>query len=1483
MAHVEADLLAYLDGELSPAAAGSVEAHLAQCPSCQSMLEELAALEAGLTRVVPAAYDAVHLAPAAEQRIRTSLAAERERQARGGATARVQDLPALIWAALRPLSKAAIPLTAVLFFVLTLNVARMPVQPAAQQMLVLGQDTFAPGTDAAVRVLLRDTADGQPIANAGVNVRLRQAGLAKTVYTGSTDQTGSAPVRFAVPADWEGPAELVVEAESALGRDEVSSPIRLARTYRLLLSSDKPVYQPGETLHLRALALGTVDGLPAAGQVVRFEVVDPNGTPLLKQEVPASDFGIAAVDLPLPADAAQGQYQLYATLGDTASQLSVDVSQAPLPAFEVAVQADAPYYLSGQPLTGAVDAAYFFGKPVANAAVVLRALVTGPGADPAGERLMVQEVQGQTDAAGHFAFQLPLPELPAEAFAAAGAASGKPEGTLALDLEATVTDAAGEPEFGWQKLALARQPILVDVVAEGGTLRTGVENILYVLTSYPDGTPVASTVQVRIGGGLPIEEVTSPAGIAEVRFTPRAGDAGSREVQVTATDAAGREGTAELELPLDEAKEALLLRTDRAIYQVGDTMALEALATGAGDAVYLDVVKAGQLMLARSEPIVDGKATFALDLTPELAGTLELNAYLVAADGNVLRDSRVAIVDAPEEVLVRIVPDRAEYAPGDEASVGVQTTAAGQGLETAVGLSVVNEAVYARREYQPGFARAYFLVDDALREAGVDPAATTSAQQQMARASWAGYQGQPYTLGAQATDADTQDAVNAARAARFEGLSLALSLALLLAALLVAGVVLAGLRRSGVLGRAAGRLALSLLLLGVLSVIALAVAEGLLGLWGEQASTIVLVVSGLLWLAALAALAVYAWRSRDQRAQYVALLAFLYAACLVLLAYAGSQGVELSTLWLALLALSFGIWLAALLLFGWGLRLEGERRAGAIVLVLALLVVPLVAGLSTASFGGAGLLRDIAGPSVYGFPASLMAGCAAPASAPAPEMAAPAADQATGLAEAPAEQRLAEEEQRQAAAPAEAPAEAPMAAEVAPAAVEEAAPAVEAPVEAAVAEEAALAVESAAISETLALTTTEPATETVLVEGLAVVTPTLELAAPLTETVALTAAQMIMPEIVLSAGEPVSPALALTQEVSPALPAAPELPALKLQVTATPEPVEDAGAGEPAAETAEAGVAGEAAAPRLAGAETATAVPRARATATPEEEPTVLAAAAAATAAAPAATRVPELAAAPTLSPEATATPLPEPTATPLPEPTATPVPEPTPEAAAAALAGQAPTEAPLPFFAVPEPTVTPQPTLPPPVLGLEAFGLGGGGDAQVGATPVALEALPIVRERFPQTLYWDPEIVTDGNGRLQVTIPVGDSITTWRVNALAVGRGGQLGSASVPLRVFKPLFIQLNLPATMALNAEIYTGVQLFNYSPQPLTVSLYAEPSAGLSVQLSSGLVTVPANEAMVVPMRVRATAAGEQTLAVIAQGDTVQDARQARVVVR
>ena len=1453
MTHLDAQLLAYLDGELSPADTQSVEAHLDQCAACRGSLDELRALRFGLTDIVPQAYESVALSAAATERIRSALAAERAR-ASGSSQGVWQGLLGL----LRPVSKAAIPLMTLMFVVLAVNVARLPVQSGAQQTFVLGQDTLAPGSQAAVRVVVNDLASNQPVANANVNVRLRQAGLAKTVYTGSTDATGSAPVSFEVPADWQGAAELVVETDSALGEDEVVAPVLLARDYRLLLSSDKPVYQPGETLHMRTLALGRVDDKPAAGATAHFEVRDPSGALLLAEERQTSDFGIAATDFVLPDDAAFGPYQVRATLDDTVSELTVTLGEAPLPNYRVDVVADAPYYLPGDLVTGEVSAGYFFGKPVANATVGLRLLGDKLGADlAAGEqRLFVREMRGETDENGNFTFQFELPELGAEAF--------NEQGLLQLALEATVTDASGDTQFGWQTLSMARQPILIDVVPEGGTLRTGVENILYVLTSYPDGSPAPASLQVEIGSGPVIEEASNDYGLAEVRYTPRAGDAGERLVQVTALDTSGHAGSVIVELPLDEAQETLLLRTDRAIYQVGDTIALEAVASGAGNAVYVDVIKGGQTLLTQSALVEDGRATLALDLTPELAGTLEINGYQVTGEGDVLRDTRVAVVDAPEEIRVAIAANQEEYRPGEEASISIETTRDGEPVEAAVGVSVVNEAVFAQRPYQPGFARSYFILDQALQANGVSlPDAPLSAaldtqsrqtlqaaQQLTAKASWALYQGQDYSLSAQSVDETSRVAVNSQRAEAFSLLSLLISLTLILVSILVALIVVRGLRRTGVLGMAVGRLLLTLLVLAVVGAVLLIATQRVIDLVTPQNTAALLALTGVVWLALLAGVLIYGWRKRDQRAQYVALLLLGYVVLLALLAFAAGQGATLNPIWIVALAVGFGVLLAALLLFGWGLRTEGARAAGAVVLLLALLIMPLVVALNAVDLKGSEVIQQITGPSVYGLNGGLLTGCASAPPSAQQEMAPAAAPetqlQAAGAADALPEDNAAASEPDVAALAA--------GAEVAAESAAGDAAAADAPVEAAAAKIVETMTDTAATEATseVAPEPEQPAAAAAFaVEALAETpTPTengeraadgevaaFALIAPeasITTTVAVTTS--VTPTItttpVITVAVTVTPTVTTTVALTPTTP--PD--ELVTSQGRLPEPTETVTPGDGGASSSEDATP---AAGNLRQADT-TRTPTVTPTRTATPSPTSTATATAST------------------TPQPTDTPLATPTETP-PEPVAAPLPagtaalEPTPEPTATVV-----------------PTPESAPTVEPLIVRKQA------------PASVPLEALPIIRERFPQTLYWNPQALTDQSGRVQLTIPTGDAITTWRITTLAVDRNGKLGSATAPLKVFQPLFIVPGLPASMAVGEEAFGQVQIFNYSATPLTISITAQPSDGLRAEVTDLLITVPANEVVAVAVQVVATAPGAQAVTFTAGSNGVQDAAVAAITV-
>src|SRR5262249_45230704 len=63
----------------------------------------------------------------------------------------------------------------------------------------------------------------------------------------------------------------------------------------------------------------------------------------------------------------------------------------------------------------------------------------------------------------------------------------------------------------------------------------------------------------------------------------------------------------------------------------------------------------------------------------------------------------------------------------------------------------------------------------------------------------------------------------------------------------------------------------------------------------------------------------------------------------------------------------------------------------------------------------------------------------------------------------------------------------------------------------------------------------------------------------------------------------------------------------------------------------------------------------------------------------------------------------------------------------------------------------------------------------------------PRLREWFPETLLWKPEVITDNNGIANITVELADSITTWRLTASAVSADGRLGGMQEAIRVFQP------------------------------------------------------------------------------------------------
>src|SRR5207248_7869472 len=127
---------------------------------------------------------------------------------------------------------------------------------------------------------------------------------------------------------------------------------------------------------------------------------------------------------------------------------------------------------------------------------------------------------------------------------------------------------------------------------------------------------------------------------------------------------------------------------------------------------YIDIVKDGQTILTRDLDIAHGQAEFSLAATPELAGVVDFNAYLFGRDAQPVGDHRLVFVQPADELKIEAAADSAVYKPGDEARIRFRVTnTRGEGVQSALGLQVVDEAVFALAEKQPGFAKVFFYLE----------------------------------------------------------------------------------------------------------------------------------------------------------------------------------------------------------------------------------------------------------------------------------------------------------------------------------------------------------------------------------------------------------------------------------------------------------------------------------------------------------------------------------------------------------------------------------------------------------------------------------------------------------------------------------------------------------------------------------------------------------------------------------------------------
>ncbi len=160
------------------------------------------------------------------------------------------------------------------------------------------------------------------------------------------------------------------------------------------------------------------------------------------------------------------------------------------------------------------------------------------------------------------------------------------------------------------------------------------------------------------------------------------------------------------------------------------------------------------------------------------------------------------------------------------------------------------------------------------------------------------------------------------------------------------------------------------------------------------------------------------------------------------------------------------------------------------------------------------------------------------------------------------------------------------------------------------------------------------------------------------------------------------------------------------------------------------------------------------------------------------------------------------------------------------------------------------------------------------------------VRSDFRSTVFWQPDVITDGNGVASVKVKYPDSLTNWTATARVVTAGDKFGIASSETRTKKPLIVRLQAPRFFVAGDTVTVSgvINNNNDQAQSVTPSLVVEGAVVVGGTMHHGTpkaeraaVSVPANGEERIDWVVQVPKAGTVKLKVTARGGAQTDAME------
>jgi uncharacterized protein YfaS (alpha-2-macroglobulin family) len=578
-----------------------------------------------------------------------------------------------------------------------------------------------------------DLVTGRPVPNLPVTLYDKDEHTLRTLSQARTGADGLAHLSLAggspesqgvvVARDGASVVALTIDLNSR--GDETSGPAGISAgatdgpSLRQFIYTDRPVYRPGQTVNLKGITRwfmpGTGFTIPSH-QTVTVDVKDAQETLVSHQQLQTDDLGAWNGTLPLSSEALTGEYTIHAAMGSEASDRTFRVQTYHKPEYQATLTFSKDHFVHGEPIQATLTATYYYGAPVAGAKATISAY-RGETSDTVSSDPAQQADEGTTagepapddqavtlDGNGQAHLQFPTKDDPND-------------GSLNYHVIAYVDDGSTHNAEADGDVTVAQGLFSLTAAPAAEVARPGPPIPVTIKAVRGDGSPqTGADVEIEVGydanvdgeesfqQSAQIHATTGPDGVAET--TVPAPHNGHLLLRLSSHDTRGNRITTESEVWISDGvsdipavKMAdLALTLDKKKYAVGETAHLlittshpgpSALVTMEGRGLYRAVV----VPLTRHANAVD------LPVGPEDDPGVTVSVCCVLAKQ--FRESAkpittLVVSDDQRALRVAVTADRADYHPGDPATLTVRTTdQAGRPVPAEVSLGVVDSAVYA--------------------------------------------------------------------------------------------------------------------------------------------------------------------------------------------------------------------------------------------------------------------------------------------------------------------------------------------------------------------------------------------------------------------------------------------------------------------------------------------------------------------------------------------------------------------------------------------------------------------------------------------------------------------------------------------------------------------------------------------------------------------------------------------------------------------